>query len=128
MTFRELLSRYRLSQRGAAELLGIPLRSVENWCTGTRTPPPYLIPLLDAVLTLMPGEKPHVWPHRWFCDSCGLFFGSDAPHRQPDGNYSSIACPCCGSWDTWPDTPEEAAASVQRLTEEEARQQLFDDE
>ena len=111
MNFREFLSAYRLTQAGAAERFGIPLRSIENWCSGVRTPPPYLIPLLDTVISLDPNVKPHVWPYRWFCDQCGFHFGSDVPHT--DG---PVFCPYCQQeFDTHPDTPEEAAASVRRL-------------
>lgn len=116
MNFREFLAAYRLSQRGASERFGIPLRSIENWCTGVRTPPPYLIPLLDTVMSFAPETPPHILPYRWFCDSCGFHFGSDVPHADDRGNIPDVCCPYCGDLDTYPDTPEQAKASVDRLT------------
>lgn len=35
-----------LSQAAFAERYGIPRRSIENWESGSRTPPPYIIKLI----------------------------------------------------------------------------------
>ena len=37
-----------LTQKGFSAEYGIPLRTIEDWCTGSRTPPPYLLDLLAA--------------------------------------------------------------------------------
>lgn len=45
MTIRELLATYHLTQAAFSQRFGIPIRTVEDWCRGVRTPPPY-VPLL----------------------------------------------------------------------------------
>lgn len=36
------------TQKTFSEEYGIPLRTIEDWCRGSRTPPPYLLDLLAA--------------------------------------------------------------------------------
>lgn len=47
---KELLKRYNLTQSKFAREFEIPLRTVQNWCNGERTPPPYLIKLIEFKL------------------------------------------------------------------------------
>lgn len=49
---------------------------------------------------------------KYFCDYCGEHFTADTPEND-------TACPKCGSWCIFLDTPEEAARSVERLNEYE---------
>ena len=37
-----------LTQKSFSVAYGIPLRTIEDWSTGSRTPPPYLLDLLAA--------------------------------------------------------------------------------
>ena len=37
-----------LTQKCFSAEYGIPLRTIEDWCRGSRTPPPYLLDLLAA--------------------------------------------------------------------------------
>ena len=47
MTMLEIRQLTGLSQRAFAETYGIPKRTIECWETGDRTPPHYLLPLLE---------------------------------------------------------------------------------
>lgn len=40
---RAVIEQAGLTQRKAAEQLGIPLRTLENWLSGSRTPPEYVM-------------------------------------------------------------------------------------
>lgn len=51
MTVRELLAKHSLTQTDLAKRFGIPLRTVQNWACGVNTPPPYLVPMMDELLT-----------------------------------------------------------------------------
>lgn len=46
MTIRDIAAAAGLSLRQLALKTGIPYRTVQDWAAGTRTPPPYLLPLL----------------------------------------------------------------------------------
>lgn len=47
MTFSEIRAASGMTQATFAETLQIPKRTVEAWDTGNRTPPPYVLRLLD---------------------------------------------------------------------------------
>lgn len=47
MTIKELISAASLSQRAFAEILNIPLRTVENWCMGKNKCPDYVLSLIE---------------------------------------------------------------------------------
>lgn len=51
MTVRDLLAKHRLTQTDLAKRFNIPLRTVQNWAGGVNTPPPYLVPMMDELLT-----------------------------------------------------------------------------
>ena len=51
MTINDLLSTYRLTQTELSRRLGIPLRTVQHWCNGTRQPPLYVLKLLEESLS-----------------------------------------------------------------------------
>lgn len=50
MTIRDLITASGMTQRSFAEYFRIPLRTVENWSTGSRSCPPYLIDLIEYKL------------------------------------------------------------------------------
>lgn len=50
MNIRELCEKYNLSQSGLARRFGIPLRTVQNWCTGQRKAPDYVVRMIDELL------------------------------------------------------------------------------
>ena len=51
MTIRELRARTGLTQAAFAAALHIPKRSIENWEGGGRTPPAYLVELIEYRVT-----------------------------------------------------------------------------
>lgn len=48
LTFKKLRQVSGLTQAKFAQEYGVPLRTLEKWDTGERTPPPYVIELLAA--------------------------------------------------------------------------------
>ena len=50
MTIKDLRQQTGLTQAQFAEATGIPKRSIENWESGSRTPPEYLPRLLEAYI------------------------------------------------------------------------------
>lgn len=65
--------------------------------------------------------------YNYFCDYCGERFTSAVPPVDPDGIPADVPCPRCGSHCAYPDTEAEARASVNRLTDYENKQDLWDD-
>lgn len=59
--------------------------------------------------------------YKYFCGNCGHKFTSEKPERDVQGWLNDIACPECGSWDTYPDTPEGVTASVRDQLDYEDR-------
>ena len=55
MTIRDLLQKHGLTQKALSLRFDIPLRTIENWSTGVRTPPDYLVKMMDELLTLKKG-------------------------------------------------------------------------
>ena len=49
-TVNELRAQTGMSQSQFAELLGIPVRSLQGWETGRRTPPDYVITMMEQIL------------------------------------------------------------------------------
>lgn len=47
---KEIIAAGGLTQTEFAKRFGIPLRTVQGWCLGERTPPPYVIALIRAAL------------------------------------------------------------------------------
>ena len=48
---RELLDLYGMTQAEFSRRFGIPCRTVNNWCNGVNTPPPYVFRLLGETLS-----------------------------------------------------------------------------
>ena len=45
-----------LSQAKFGDYFGIPKRSIENWCNGATTPPPYILIMMQEILGLVSRE------------------------------------------------------------------------
>lgn len=48
----ELCGRYGLTQTALAESFGIPLRTVQDWHSGRRNPPDYVVNMIDRLLII----------------------------------------------------------------------------
>lgn len=57
MTIKEISQEAGITNRRLAELLGIPIRTVEAWSSGDREPPEYLYRLIRIALGLEPPVK-----------------------------------------------------------------------
>lgn len=55
---RSVLSVTGLNQKELANRYDIPLRSIENWCRGVSSPPPYLLMLIQESLGLVSLQPP----------------------------------------------------------------------
>lgn len=49
-TIRELCNHYNYTQTTLAKRFGIPLRSVQDWHAGRRTPPDYVVHMMEELL------------------------------------------------------------------------------
>lgn len=50
MTIKEICEKYNLSQTALAKRFGIPLRTVQDWHAGRRTPPDYVVAMMIELL------------------------------------------------------------------------------
>lgn len=50
MTIKEICEHYGLSQTALAKRFGIPLRTVQDWHAGRRTPPDYVVGMMVEIL------------------------------------------------------------------------------
>lgn len=50
MTIREIWENSGLTQTELAKKLEIPIRTIEQWCTGKRKPPEYVIKMIEKLL------------------------------------------------------------------------------
>ena len=50
MTIKDLCSKYDLSQTELAKRFGVPLRTVQDWYSGRRNPPDYVIGMMVEIL------------------------------------------------------------------------------
>lgn len=50
MTIREICEKYGYSQTALAKRFDIPLRTIQNWHAGVRTPPDYVVRMMDELL------------------------------------------------------------------------------
>ena len=58
-TIQDILTTYGYTQSSLARRFGIPLRTVQNWCGGINTPPPYVIGMMIEILKRELDEKCH---------------------------------------------------------------------
>lgn len=49
-TIKELCEEYGLSQTALAKRFDIPLRTIQDWYAGRRTPPDYVVRMMDELL------------------------------------------------------------------------------
>ena len=49
-TIKDLCEEYGLSQTALANRFGIPLRTIQDWHAGRRTPPDYVVSMMDELL------------------------------------------------------------------------------
>ena len=49
---RALCEQHGLTQAGLSKRFGIPLRTIEDWSTGKRKPPDYVVAMIQRVLEL----------------------------------------------------------------------------
>lgn len=49
-TFRQMLDAYSLTLASASKRFGIPYRTVQNWASGERVPPDYVLRMMDIIL------------------------------------------------------------------------------
>lgn len=49
---RQLLADHGISQTELSRRFDIPLRTVQDWCAGRRTPPPYVVTMLTKLLEM----------------------------------------------------------------------------
>ena len=54
---REICEQYGLTQAALAQRFGIPLRTVEQWCTGRRQAPDYVVAMIQTILEYEKKEK-----------------------------------------------------------------------
>ena len=50
MTFKDLKTESGMTQKQLSEFLNVPLRTIENWCSGTSKCPPYVLELIEYKL------------------------------------------------------------------------------
>ena len=50
LTIKEVCERYQISQSALARRFGIPLRTVQDWHGGRRTPPEYVVRMIIELL------------------------------------------------------------------------------
>ena len=55
--FKELRQRYGLTQKALSEYTGIPKRTIEDWETGKRNPPDYMLSLIEVKLDFLKKNK-----------------------------------------------------------------------
>lgn len=53
-----LCTEYGLNQTELSRRFGIPLRTIQNWHTGVRIPPSYVIRMMDELLKVEELQKP----------------------------------------------------------------------
>lgn len=52
MTIKEICEKYGFSQTGLARRFDIPLRTVQDWYAGRRTPPSYVVNMMVELLEM----------------------------------------------------------------------------
>lgn len=51
-TIKEFLEKWHITQRECAEHFQIPIRTVQEWSQGRRTPPVYTVRMLETIMEL----------------------------------------------------------------------------
>ena len=50
MTIKDICNKYNLTQTALSKRFDIPLRTVQDWYAGRRTPPDYVIKMMVEIL------------------------------------------------------------------------------
>lgn len=50
MTIQELCKKYGVGQTDLSRRFDIPLRTIQDWYAGRRTPPNYVVRMMDEIL------------------------------------------------------------------------------
>ncbi|MGN1342045.1 MAG: helix-turn-helix domain-containing protein [Bacilli bacterium] len=50
MTIKDICIKYNLSQTELSKYFNIPLRTIQNWHSGSRKPPEYIIDMIIKIL------------------------------------------------------------------------------
>ena len=113
--FRLLLKKYGLTISEFSDRFEIPVRTVENWSSGSSGLPEYQLNLFEFAL-----EKGYQKP-AYFCaaENCG---------RKFNLNNSQKSCPFRGSYEVYPNTDEGRKQSIQDNIEYENTLIEWDDE
>ncbi len=113
--FRLLLNKHSLTIKEFSDLFEIPIRTVENWSSGSSGLPEYQLNLFEFAL-----KKGYQKP-AYFCGSenCGRKFNLSNPRE---------CCPFCGGFEVYPNTGEGRKQSIQDNIEYANTLIEFDDE
>lgn len=57
MAIKEICEKYGLTQTALAKHFNIPLRTVQEWHAGRRTPPDYVVSMMEELLRIQTEEK-----------------------------------------------------------------------
>ena len=57
-SFREFLEQVHMGQSECSRRFGIPLRTVQSWAEGQRTPPRYLVEMMAKIIELENNKGP----------------------------------------------------------------------
>lgn len=114
MSLRQICEASGLSQRAFAQRYCIPLRTVEDWCAGKRTPPDYIRLMIAESLGLI-ARSADSGSYHYFCGNCNTHFSHDLPERDANGFLNDIICPNCGDREIYTDDEAGSRMSVEAL-------------
>ena len=92
---REICEQYELTQAGLAKRFGIPIRTVEQWCTGKRQPPEYVVAMIRDLLD---NEVQHgKWIYASGYNTCSICKKEVSEYDDSGRSQYFYRCPSCGS-------------------------------
>lgn len=100
-TIKDLCTEYGLGQTELARRFGIPLRTIQNWHAGVRTPPDYVVRMMDELLQIEEMRKPKKLTGEadidgkvgGYCPNCG---GTVLYHKSWLKKVKGHCCSWCG--------------------------------
>lgn len=63
MDIKKLRLKYGMTQKQLSEKTGIPKRTIEDWESGNRVPPPYMEPLIECYVDVNLEKSDHESHH-----------------------------------------------------------------
>lgn len=57
MNIKEICERYDLTQAALSKRFGVPYRTVQDWYAEKRTPPDYVVRMMEELLRIQTEEK-----------------------------------------------------------------------